>query len=288
MIPENQNRQKTESILAAIKDLPSIPKVVFEVTRLLNDSKTATNRLSEVIGKDQGLTSKVLAIANSPLYGIKRKVSSIEFAVLILGFQEIKNIVAALSFVDSIEVVPTEYFDPQEFWLHSMLVGTAAKGISQHLGFEFGSEAFVAGLLHDLGILVIHKFFHPEFIQIVEKASSENMSILKAEAEVLGLTHQEIGRFLAEKWDLPLILCESINYHHTPSQAIENKYFVSIIHLVDYMTQCLGVANFYWDRDMVMDNQILELLNFPSKAAVDNFILDYDDMFKVTAESLKI
>jgi HD-like signal output (HDOD) protein len=75
MAPDNQKRQRTEAILAAIRDLPSIPKVVFDVTRLLNDSKTATNRLSEVIGKDQGLTSKVLAIANSPLYGIKRKVS---------------------------------------------------------------------------------------------------------------------------------------------------------------------------------------------------------------------
>ena len=199
MTPNNHRRQRTENILAAIKDLPSIPKVVFEVTRLLNDSKTATNKLSEVIGKDQGLTSKVLAIANSPLYGIKRKVSSIEFAVLILGFQEIKNIVAALSFADSVEATPTQYFDPQEFWLHSMLVGTAAKGISQHLGFEFGSEAFVAGLLHDLGILVIHKFFSFEFVQIIERANSKNIPIIQAETDVLGLTHQEIGRFLAEK-----------------------------------------------------------------------------------------
>jgi HD-like signal output (HDOD) protein len=287
-MPDNPKRQKTETILAAIKDLPSIPKVVFEVTRLLNDSKTATNRLSEVIGKDQGLTSKVLAIANSPLYGLKRKVSSIEFAVLVLGFQEIKNIVAALSFADSIEVVPTEFFDPQEFWLHSMLVGTAAKGISQNLGFEFGSEAFVAGLLHDLGILVINKFFNTEFIQIIEKASSENMTIFEAETEVLGLTHQEIGRFLAEKWDLPLILCESINYHHNPSDSNENKYFVSIIHLVDYMTQCLGVAQFYWDKDLRLDNSIIKLLNFSSEKDVNSFIVDYYDMFKVTADSLKM
>jgi HD-like signal output (HDOD) protein len=203
-------------------------------------------------------------------------------------FQEIKNIVAALSFADSIEATPAEYFDPQEFWLHSMLVGTAAKGISQHLGFEFGSEAFVAGLLHDLGILVIHKFFSAEFIQIIEKASSENITILEAEAEVLGLTHQDIGRFLAEKWDLPLILCESINYHHNPSEANENKYFVSIIHLVDYMTQRLGVAQFYWDKDITIDNKILELLNFSSEEALDNFIAEYDEMFRVTAESLKI
>ncbi len=288
MAYDNPKRQRTETILASIKDLPSVPKVVFEVTRLLNDSKTATNRLSEVIGKDQGLTSKVLAIANSPLYGIKRMVSSIEFAVLILGFQEIKNIVAALSFADSIDVAPSDYFNPQEFWLHSVLVATAARRISQQLGFEFGSEAFVAGLLHDLGILVIHKFFNTEFIQIIKKAKSEKMSILQAEVEVLGLTHQEIGRFLVEKWDLPLILCESLNYHHAPSEANENKYFVSVIHFVDYMTQRLRVAQFYWDKDIILDNIILKLLNFPSEEAVDNFIADYHDMFKATAESLKI
>ena len=288
MILDNPKKQKTEAILNSIKDLPSIPKVVFEVTSLLNDSKTSTNRLSDVIGKDQGLTSKLLAISNSPLYGLKRKVSSIEFAVLVLGFQEIRNIVAALSFVDAIEVLPSNYFDPQEFWLHSMLVGTAAKGISQHLGFEFGSEAFVAGLLHDLGILVIHKFFSKEFVEIITKASSENMTILEAEANVLGLTHQEIGKFLAEKWELPLLLCDSINYHHNPSEANENKYFVSIIHLVDLMTQRLRVGQFYWDKDIILDNNILELLNFHSEEAIDNFIADYDEMFKVTSESLKI
>jgi HD-like signal output (HDOD) protein len=288
MISDSLKKQRTEEILRIIKDLPSIPKVVFEVTKLLNNSKTSANLLSEIIGKDQGLTSKVLAIANSPLYGLKRKVSSIEFSVLVLGFHEIKNIVAALYFADSIEVAPSLYFNLQEYWLHSVLVGTAARGISQHLGFEFGSEAFVAGLLHDLGILVIHKFFEPEFIQIIKKAGNENVPILEAEAQVLGLTHEEIGRFLFEKWDLPLILCDSINYHHTPSEAAENKYFVSIIHLVDYMTQRLRVGRFNWDNNMVLDYKILDLLNFHSEEALDTFISDFDEMFKVTADSLKM
>jgi HD-like signal output (HDOD) protein len=242
--------------------------------------------LSEIIGKDQGLTTKVLAIANSPLYGLKRKVSSIELAVLVLGFHEIKNIVAALYFVDAIEVAPTNYFDPREFWLHSILVGSASRRISRHLGFEFGSEAFVAGLLHDLGILVIYKFFNSEFAQMIKTADDKDITILEAETQVLGLTHQEIGKFLFEKWDLPLILCDSINYHHTPSEAVENKYFVSVVHLVDYMTQRLKVARFYWDDEIVLDNKILELLNFSSEEAVDNFITGYDEMFKATAESL--
>jgi len=283
-----QRKAKTEAVLAGIKNLPSIPKVVFDVTKLLGDSKVTTNQLAELISKDQGLTSKILAVANSPLYGIKRKVSSIEFAILVLGFGDIRNIVTALSLADSIKTLPGKYFDSYEFWVHSMVVGTAAKGISTNLGFDFGSEAFVAGILHDMGSLVIYKFFSNEFNQIVELSNKEKINILEAEERVLGITHQEIGKFLAEKWDLPNVLCDALNYHHRPLKAVENKYFVSIIHLVDYMTHKLGVGDFYWDKDFELDPGIIDLLNFPSEEAMDNFIVDYEDMFKVSAESLKI
>lgn len=283
-----QNKAKTEAILAGIKNLPSIPKVVFEVTKLLNDSKTATNQLAGIISKDQGLTSKILAVANSPLYGIKRKVSSIEFAILVLGFEDIRNIVTALSLAESIKTTPSKYFDPYEFWIHTMVVGTAAKGIALNFGFEFGSEAFVAGILHDMGILVIYKFFNKEFNQIIELSQKEKISMLEAEESILGITHQEMGRFLAEKWDLPAVLCDALNYHHRPMESPENKYFISVIHLVDYMTHKLGIADFYWDKDIELDHGILDNLNFPSEEALDNFIVDYEDMFKVTVESLKI
>ncbi len=258
------------------------------MTKLLNDPKTSTGLLAEMMSKDHGLTAKVLAIANSPLYGIKRKVSSIEFAILVLGFQEIKNIIMALSLVETMKAVPSHYFDPMEFWLHSLVVGTGAKGISQHLGFDFGSEAFVAGLFHDVGVLVIYNYFNTEFKQIIETASAENLSLLEAEKRILGLSHQEIGKYLAEKWNLPQQLCDAIFYHHNPDVCKENKSFVSVIHLVDYMTHRLGIAGFLWDKDFQLDQNIPETLNFPSEDALDNFIVGYDEMFKVTAESLKI
>jgi len=283
-----QKKAKTEAILAGIKNLPSIPKVVFEVTKLLGNSKTTTSQLAELISKDQGLTSKILAVANSPLYGIKRKVSSIEFAILVLGFGDIRDIVTALSLADSIKTKPSKYFDPYEFWVHSMVVGTAAKGISTNFGFDFGSEAFVAGILHDIGILVIYKFFSKEFDQIVELSQTDNMNILDAERMVLGISHQEIGRFLAEKWSLPKVLCDTLNFHHKPLSAVENKNFVSVIHLVDYMTHKLGVGDFYWDKDLELDLGVMDILNFHSVEAVDNFVMNYEEMFKVSAESLKI
>ncbi len=288
MDANQQKREKTLEALGKIKNLPSIPKVVFEVTKLINDPKTATTRLAEVISKDYGLTSKILTVANSPLYGIKRRVSSIEFAILVLGHEDIRNIVTALSIADSIEISPNEYFDPLDFWTHSMLVGIAAKGISQYFGFDFGSEVFVGGILHDLGILVTYKFFKNEFIQIIEKSSSENLTILEAEKEVLGLTHQEVGRFLADKWSLPTALCDTLGYHHFPSKAPDNQSFVAVIHLVDYMTQKLGIGDFFWDKDLQLEDFILDHFNFNSKEMLEDFINEYEEMFKVTVDSLKI
>jgi HD-like signal output (HDOD) protein len=283
-----QKKAKTEAVLAGIKNLPPIPKVVFEVTRLLNNSNTATNQLAELISKDHGLTSKILAVANSPLYGIKRKVSSIEFAIIVLGHEDIRSIVTALSLAGSIQSAPSKYFDPIEFWVHSMVVGTAVKGISTNLGFDFGNEAFVAGILHDIGILVIYKFFNNEFNQIVELSETENIKLMDAEERILGITHQEIGKFLGEKWDLPKNLCDTLNFHHNPLKGVDNHKFISVIHLVDYMTQKLKIGSFYWDKDFELDPGIIDLLNFPSEDALDNFIVDYEEMFQVTAESLKL
>lgn len=281
-------KEKTERTLAGIRQLPSIPKVLFEVTKLLNDPSASPNKLAQLISKDQGLTTRMLTIANSPLYGIKRKVSSLEFAVLVLGFQEIKDIVTALSLVDSFSIQNDTNFNPMDFWIHSMVVGTAAKSISQNLGHQFGGDAFVAGILHDLGIMVIYKFFNPQFKEIINLSNSNDLPIIESELEVLGITHQEVGRFLAEKWSLPLQLCESLNYHHTPALAKESREIPTIVHLCDYMTQKFNIASFYWDNGIELDKSVMDILKFKSEDELNNFINNLEEDFRVTAESIKI
>ncbi|MGE5499486.1 MAG: HDOD domain-containing protein, partial [Syntrophothermus sp.] len=217
-------RAQTESILAKIQNLPMIPKVMFEVTRFLQAPGATTSGLAKIIGKDQGLTTKILSIANSPLYGLQRKVTTLEFAIIVLGFKEISDIVTAISLANTIKVVTDKDFDQNDFWVHSMVVGSAAKNISQNLGhLDIGSDAFVAGTLHELGIQLLHNFLHPQYIEIYNKAQNKTSTFFAAEEEVLGLTHQDVGKFLSEKWDLPAVLCDILQNHHTPSQAKENK-----------------------------------------------------------------
>lgn len=288
-INSSEFRKKiTEQLLGGITNLPSIPKVIFQVTKLLDDPQTAANRLADVIIKDQGLTTKLLSIANSPLYGLRQKISSVDYAILILGFKEVKNIVTALSLTESLLLKPDKYFDVSDFWKHSMVVGSAAKAISEDLGFDFSSDAFTAGVLHDLGIQIIYKFMRSDFKNIVEKSRVENKTIIESEYEVLGISHQEAGAFLAVKWNLPSLLCDALNNHHNPGNAENNKFFCAVIHLADYMTQKLGIGSFYWDEGLTFDPVILELLNFRTEEVLDNFIMEYEGLFKSTFDLIKV
>jgi len=274
-----ERRNKSELALSNVYNLPAMSATMLEVSKLLDDPSTNTASLSKIIGRDQGLSTKILSIANSPLYGLTRKVSTIDFAILIIGYQDIKNIVVALTMVDSFKNKSDKYLDQNSFWMHSMLAGTASKRVAEDLGFRIGSEAFVAGLLHDLGLPVMHKFFKNEFELVVNDFNDNNVPALEAEKKYLGMDHQEIGNFLATKWSLPEHLSNSILYHHKPSDAPETDVLTSIVHLVDYMTQKLEIGGYCLDEGFVFDESILEVLGVASPEELDTFIEGYRELF---------
>lgn len=283
-----KKREKTELILSNVYNLPSIPKVMMEVSELLAKPTTTTAELSKVISQDQGLVTKILSIANSPLYGLPRKVSTIEFAILILGYGDIKNIVTALSMIESFKIKSDKNLDQKKFWVHSVITGVAAKRVAEDLGYRIGGEAFIAGLLHDLGITVIHKFFHTAFEQICKDVETNGMTYYEAELENLGLTHREIGKFLAEKWNLPPSLVDTVLNHETPDKASENRVLTAVVHLADYMTNKLGIGDFAWDKDLQIEKSVFEICKIQDEIHLDKFIEDYRDIFMKQYESLKI
>jgi HD-like signal output (HDOD) protein len=282
-----QRREKTELVLANIYNLPPIPKAMTEAMELLDNSSASISTLTSVISRDQGLVTKILTIANSPLYGLQRKVTSIDFAVMVLGFTELKNIISVLSMAESFKNKTDKYLDQKEFWLHSYLTGSAAKRLSEDLDFPNSGEAFVAGFLHDMGITVIHKYFHSHFIEIHKLVSESNVSFLEAEYEVLGMNHQEIGNFLAEKWNFPEILCDVILNHHSPKSSSLNKVLSSIIHLADYMTQKLQIGNSYWDEKLELNLDDAEFLRFRDPEELDRFIKSYEELFAYQAKAVR-
>lgn len=285
--PGSEKRKKTEMVLANIYNLPAMSNIMMEVSKLLDDPSTNTNLLSKMIGRDQGLATKILSIANSPLYGLPRKVSTIDFAILIIGYMDIKNIVIALSMIESFKNKTDKNLNQNEFWLHSVISGNASKRIASDLGLKIGGEAFVAGLLHDLGIPVIHKYFHSAFENIVSK-STDCESTLTNEFEELGLTHQDVGNFLAKKWNLPDELCDAILHHHKPSDCESNAELASVIHIADYATQRLQTGGFYWDNNYPLDMNVIDILKLDNEAKLNELIDSYLELFQQDTNNFKI
>ena len=288
MLDVEVKKEKNRNFLASIQNLPSIPVVMMEVTNLLGNPNTSAGELGKIISKDQGLVTKILRVANSPLYGLPRKVSTIEFAIVILGFTHIKNIVVALSAFEAFNSKNDEKWDRKKFWAHSIMVATVAKNISEEIGYRKSGEAFIAGLLHDLGVSVIQRFFPKQFKEIIELVENQKMRHVNAEQKVLGLSHGEIGQYLSERWNLPESLGETIQHHHKPSDSEDHKVVASIVHLADYLTQRFNVAAFDWDNEMEFDDNIIEILRLGDEQNLNNMILRYEQLLTDQFESIKI
>ncbi|MFH1194302.1 MAG: HDOD domain-containing protein [bacterium] len=284
----DKKKKRAQRILSTVYTLPTVPYIIYEVNRVIDNPMASAAQLGKIINQDQGLVTKILSVANSPLYGIPRRVSTIDFAVVILGFNHIKNIVIALSMMEAFKSIGDHKFPRKKYWFHSILTATAAKRIADDLGFPYGGEAFTAGLLHDLGLPVIYKYFPQDYQHIIDAVRYKQMTFEEAELEYIGMTHQEMGRFLMDKWNLPSNLAEVVEYHHNPSLSKEHLVLTSLVHLADYMTQKLQIGSFYWDYKYGFDKSVIETLKLGNEEYLENFILSYRELFKNQLESINI
>lgn len=285
---ENITAHKSEAILKKIQDvtiLPPIPRVLQEITQLFSDPSISARKIEMLIEKDPSLTVKVLSVANSPLFGLRRSVTNIGSAVLILGYQEIKSIVTSIKMAAALKMKSDKYFDPDIFLNHSLITGILTQRMSKDLGFNFDGDGFTAGMLHDMGIVILHEHFSQEFSQIAEYAAQNKVPFLQAEYNTLGLSHQEIGEFLADKWSLPAVLSDVLQFHHKPGYSKENNFLTSILHLADYAAGKFDSERVLWDSDFVLDDAAADMLNFLSKDELNDFVEAYREDYLELAEA---
>jgi len=282
-----ETKEKIRKRLSGIGNLPSIPHIITEVSQLLDSDKTSASDLCRVISKDQAIAAKILSVANSPLYGLPRRVATIDFAIVIIGFEHIRNILLALSLVESFTVRNTKEWNHKNYWAHSLITATAAKRIADDLHYPKSGEVFTVGLLHDLGLVVLQKYMNTEYKQIIELVKKENYSFYYAEQMVLGYTHEDIAEYLLERWNFPQSIIDSVLFHHHPSLSDKNPVLASLIHLVDYMTQKLSIGHFHCDDGYLFDENIIDILGFGNEEYINQFIMSYEELFKSQFESLK-
>lgn len=235
--------------MAGVTQLPTLPVVFSRLQKTLSNPGTSAQDVSKVIEQDQALSSKLLRIVNSAYYGFPGKISSLSRAIVILGFSEVNHLTLSISVMNTFSQNNTSSeFNYEDFWRHAIGVAVCSGQIAKKSGFAVvGSheEAFVAGLIHDIGIILEDLLFKNDFDLAIKTASKENLYLTVAEKKVLGFSHDECGAFLSESWNLPKKLCSAVGCHHFPSsRKHDSTHFplISIVHLADIIATVLGLG----------------------------------------------
>jgi putative nucleotidyltransferase with HDIG domain len=265
-------RDKVQTIL----QLPALPAIAEEVVEMVENPRTSAAQLGRVISADQGLTSKVLKIANSAFYGFPKKISTVDFAIIVLGFDALREIVISISLVSALQKKDDTDFDTQGFWDHAIYTGAIARRLARDLGYRVTGEVFVGGLLHDMGISILHQHFTSEYAKIVKLVVETEMTWLEAEKNVLGVSHAEMGGWLAERWNFPNTLVEAITKHHSPLEAKENPELVSIIHCADVLANRLCAEPVVYDTRLTFQPDVLQRLRLDDPMVLDEYMNRYE------------
>jgi putative nucleotidyltransferase with HDIG domain len=221
-----------------IKELSTLPNVILRILEVMNNPMADARDVEKEMREDPVITSKVLKVANSAYYGADRDVSSISQAVVLMGFAEVQNIALSVSIFSRFSAA-TKMFNRRDFWEHCFTTACAADALQHRVNAQT-NDGFVAGLLHDIGRLVLDQHFQEEFQEIVHTAETQEISLLEAERKVLGVTHCDIGFWVTENWGLPSMLTDSILFHHAPFSCRESYVLTSIVHVADSISKAFG------------------------------------------------
>lgn len=234
---------KLEHILTRVQALPPLPTSAMRVIALTKNPATTVKELETVIAQDPAMTASILRQANSAYYGYARRISSLQEAIVMLGFQVVQGLAMASAVAPLLKTKLIGYDIEQEgLWKHSMLTAMAAKRICQFRRFAFADTAFTAGLLHDIGKLIISLYVQEVGAYLLKKIKEGNLSYVELEEKVIGYSHATVGGFLAKAWNLPEELYEAISYHHSPFKAQSFVDLASVIHVANGLASSLGVG----------------------------------------------
>jgi HD-like signal output (HDOD) protein len=230
------------TIVERVGELPTLPAIYARLAELTSQPDTSADDIEQIIEKDPALAAKLLKLVNSAFYGLPVEVRTIHRAVMIIGFKALSQLALSASVLNLFPERDGETFDYRAFWTHSIGVALVARHILMDHDGAAPEEAFLAGLVHDLGLLVHARQLPEEFERILARAEAENVHLHEAERAVLGFDHAATGHALVSQWRLPGDLASVVADHHAPGRNGDPALLTSAVHVACVLCAAAGVG----------------------------------------------
>jgi putative nucleotidyltransferase with HDIG domain len=253
----------TSTLLKRVEDLPTLNTSVAKLAALLQDERARASDFEELIRPDPAMTANLLRMANTPFFGARQKVASVSHALAVMGTKRAFEATAAAAFSNVIPpLIPGYKMDARGFWIHSAAVAILSEGLSRELRLSAPALTFTTGLLHDIGKLAIGTFLFEAWNPVVAAMQLKDTPFTRAERQVFGTDHAEVGGLISDHWGLPEIIGTAIRGHHSPDGAPspEEQTMVDLIHAADALAHQVGQGVDPSDWSMPMDPLVKDRL----------------------------
>lgn len=236
-------------IVSRLEELPTLPTIVYELSRVINDPMSSTAEVERIMSGDQSLTTKVLKLVNSAYYAIPGGVSSVSRAIAFIGFDTVNQLVLSASILNALEIKGPARFDVNEFWKHSLGVAIASETIAEHIRHPNPPDMFTSGLVHDMGKVALYTIHQEAMLSILKNAEEKGVSYFESEGDLNLPRHTTLGYLLAQKWTLPAQIMAVIKYHHQKDANLRGglssdlNQSVDIVYLANLLIHALKFGN---------------------------------------------
>jgi HD-like signal output (HDOD) protein len=235
--PKKEPQAIVADAVSAVTQIATLPEITLKIIELVENPRSTAQDLHKVISNDPALVARILKVVNSAFYGLPGQIGSINRAIVLLGLNAVKNIVIAASLAKLFRGGRVSAnFSAKDLWSHSIAVGVTSKLIVQKINNTLPDEAFLAGLIHDIGILVELQAFRDPLVEITDRAAKEEIKYLALETEIIGVDHQQLGTGLTSKWKFPRSFQYVTGHHHAPlALAPECRFLASVVYAADHI-----------------------------------------------------
>ncbi len=212
-------------------ELFSLPDIYFQISEMIEDPRFTAKDMGQVISKDPGLSARLLKVVNSSFYGFESRIDTISRAITIVGINDLRSLVIATSVIDEFTRIPGELIDMTDFWLRSVHCGVVARLLAKACSVLHSERLFLAGLLHDIGSLVMYYKLPEKSLEVLLAADYDRRLVAGLEQEIIGFTHASVGAELIKSWGLPESLYDSIGCYLNPEVSLTHKLDAYLLNL---------------------------------------------------------